>query len=604
MKRATQILHNAGHAICLLTLASSLVTLSLHAETPPEKPSGGTAKTLPDAPEATAPAVSQQPLFSMIEPPKNVAAIDADGAVSSSASPLSATSSQAAAPEAPAAPAKLDMGFFHRLGRAYTADWGGSGPGTAVPQSARRGTPAPIFSPPYPATDWPIGGTTVIGVPDGQTYPLMQAVNENKGANKIYGYIEVGGNGSTNNKTNAGKGITANAPAAYDVFSNTVELDQAALYFEKVEDTAQTDHVDWGYRLTLLYGTDYRFTTSHGILSQQLLVKNAQYGFDPVMFYIDGYFPHIGKGTVVRIGRYISLPDIEAQLAPNNYSYSHSILYTYDCYTQVGVNATVKLSDHWTVQAGLSPGCDTAPWTTDAKVTGNACLVYTWSNGGDVVNTCDNTINDGKYAYNNLTAFYSTWYHRINKNWHTDTEGWYQYMKDAPNMYWYNSGTPRTVTTPWPETNGAGVNLNFGAVCQDPRRPASQQSSRCYAGEWALTNYVEHNFWNNEASLNIRNEVVNDIKGQRSGTPTYYEEHMVGFDFWSGSTVTFRPELSYTRCYSKYKTIDGKPVSCTDVAPGASIASDTSEGIGGLFNPAGRGKTQSLTLSADVIFHF
>ena len=83
------------------------------------------------------------------------------------------------------------------------------------------------------------------------------------------------------------------------------------------------------------------------------------------------------------------------------------------------------------MQAGLSPGCDTAPWTTDAKVTGNACLVYTWSNGGDVVNTCDNTINDGKYAYNNLTAFYSTWYHRINKNWHTDTEGWYQYMKDC-----------------------------------------------------------------------------------------------------------------------------------------------------------------------------
>jgi len=44
---------------------------------------------------------------------------------------------------------------------------------------------------------------------------------------------------------------------------------------------------------------------------------------------------------VLRIGRYISLPDIEAQLAPNNYTYSHSILYTYDCYTQVGANATI-----------------------------------------------------------------------------------------------------------------------------------------------------------------------------------------------------------------------------------------------------------------------
>jgi hypothetical protein len=26
---------------------------------------------------------------------------------------------------------------------------------------------------------------------------------------------------------------------------------------------------------------------------------------------------------------------------------------------------------------------------------------------------------------------------------------------------------------------------------------------------------------------------VDDIKGQRTGTPAIYEEHMVGFDFWA-----------------------------------------------------------------------
>jgi hypothetical protein len=498
---------------------------------------------------------------------------------------------QAAAPSAPtpAAPV-LDNSFMHRLGRSYVADWAGNGPGTAVPQASRRGTPGPIFSPPYPATDWPIGGTPVIGAPDGQTYPLMQAINGNKGANKIYGYLEIGGNGSTNNKTNASKGIAANAPAAYDVFSNQIQLDQAALYFERVENTAQKDHFDWGYRVTLLYGTDYRFTTAHGILSQQLLVKNAEYGFDPVMVYYDAYFPKVAQGM--------------AQLAPNNYSYSHSILYTYDCYTQTGVNASVKLDDHWTVQGGLSAGCDTAPWTTDAKLTGNVCATFTWHNGGDALNTCDNSINDSKYAYNNLTAFYETWYHRINSTWHTDTEGWYQYMKDAPNMYWYNGGYTKTAAHPWPETNGAGVNLNFGAVCQDPRAPAATQSSRCYAPEWAFTNYVEHNFWKNSASLNIRNEVVDDIKGQRSGTPAIYEEHMVGFDFWAGSTITFRPELSYTKCYSKYTTLDGKSVSCTDISSGSSIASDESQFLGNGTIATGRGKTSSLTLAADLIWHF
>jgi hypothetical protein len=528
------------------------------------------------------------------------------------AAPAANTDPQAATP----APAKLDQSFMHKLGRAYAADWAGNGPATAVPQKDRRGTPAPIFSPPYPATDWPIGGTVVIGAPDGQTYPLMQAINGNKGVNKIYGWIEVGANGSTNNKTNASKGIPSNVPAAYDVYANTIQLDQAAVYFERIENTAQKDHFDWGYRVTLLYGTDYRFTTTHGLLSQQLLVKNAQYGFDPVMFYYDAYFPKLGKGgSVLRVGRYISLPDIEAQLAPNNYTYSHSILYTYDCYTQLGANLTTKVNDHWTLQAGISASCDTMPWTTDAKVTGNVCATYTWHNGGDALNTCDNTINDGKYAYNNLTAFYETWYHRINADWHTDTEFWYQYMREVPNMYWYNGGYANTPSTPWPETNGAGVNLNFGAVCQDPKKGVAYQQSRCLAPEWAVTNYVEHNFWKNTASLNIRNEVVDDIKGQRTGTPAIYEEHMVGFDFWAGSTITFRPELSYTKCYSEYTTPDGKKVSCTNIAAGASIASDTQEWQAAYANPGvnpatlptlatGRGKTASLTLAADLIWHF
>ncbi len=520
----------------------------------------------------------------------------------SSSSPQTTT---AAVPE-PEAPASEE--FFSRWGRAYLSDWTGNSPGTAIPQQPRRGTPPPISSPPFPASDWPIGGTPVIGAPDTQTYPLMQAINGNKGVNKIFGWVEVGANGSTNNKGNAAKGIPANAPAAYDVYPNTVQLDQAALYFQRLENTAQTDHVDWGYQLTLLYGVDYRFTTAKGILSQQLLVKNSQYGFDPVMFYVDGYFPHVAKGMVLRVGRYISLPDIEAQLAPNNYTYSHSILYTYDCYTQTGANATVKVNDHWSVQGGISGSCDVAPWTTDAKLTGNVCVIYTWSNGGDAVNACDNTINDGKYAYNNLTAYYITWYHRINAHWHTDTEGWYQYMRQTPNMYWYNSGGlyAKTAATPYPETNGAGSALNFGAVCQDPRLGAAQQSSRCFAPEWAITNYVEHDFAKNKASLNIRNEFVYDIKGQRTGTPAKYEEHMVGFDFWTGSTVTFRPEVSYMKCYSTYKALDGRPVSCTNIAAGSSIASDEAVGLNGpgAAIPTGLGKTQYLTFAADLIWHF
>ncbi len=514
-------------------------------------------------------------------------------------------------------PAKppLDNSFFHRLGRAYVADWSGTAP-SQVTTETRRGTPAPLPSPPFPASDWPIGGTNVIGSIDGQSYPLMQAVDENKGRNKIFGWIDVGGNGSTNNKTNASKGIPSNFPSGYDEYANTVQLDQAALYFDRYADTAQKDHFDWGYQLTLLYGVDYRFTTAHGILSQQLLLKNNQYGFDPVMFYLDFYFPKVAQGMTVRVGRYISLPDIEAQLAPNNYSYSHSILYTFDCYTQTGAVATVKFNDHWTGQAGISGSCDTAPWTTDAKVTGTFCLQYLWSNGANDLYTCANSINDSKYAYNNLAAYYETWYHKFNANWHTDTEMWYQYEKQTPNMYWFDAVNQNTFSgqyaptaqTPWPETtynriqNNANaappVNLNYGAVCQDPRLPAARQQARCYAPELAITNYVEHNFWHNSASLNIRNEWVNDIKGQRTGTPAKYEEHMVGFDFWAGSTVTFRPEVSYTHAYAKYG------VTALNIDPGAAISNLEAVSQGAAPNPLGLGKTQALTFAADFIFHF
>jgi hypothetical protein len=521
------------------------------------------------------------------------------------------TSVQAPAPATPATPTPpaLDQSFLHRLGRAYVADWAGNGPGSAIPET-RRGTPAPITSPPFPSADWPIGGTPTIGTADGQTYPLMQAIDQNKTQGKIYGWIEVGGNGSTNNKTNAGKGIPSNFPSAYDEYANTIQLDQAAVYFDRIPNTTQTDHFDWGYRLALLYGTDYRFTTSHGMLSQQLLVKNNQYGFDPVMFYMDFYFPKVAQGMNIRVGRYISLPDIEAQLAPNNYSYSHSILYTVDCYTQLGAVSTTKINDHWTVQAGVSPGCDTMPWTTDAKLTGTFCAQYTWSNGGNALYTCANSVNDGKYAYNNLAAYYETWYHRINATWHTDTEFWYQYEKDTPNMYWFNGTNPatgiqyaNTPSTPWPETTfnrpGQGaVNLNFGAVCKDPRLPASQQPARCYAPDTAITNYIEHSFWHGTASLNIRNEFVNDIVGQRTGTPAKYEEHMVGFDFWAGSTITFRPEVSYTHAYTKYG------LTALNIDPGAAVSNAEGVSQGAAPNPLGLGKNQAITIAADLIWHF
>lgn len=429
--------------------------------------------------------------------------------------------------------------FWQRFGQAYKNDWHPTP--SNDPDPAYRGYPAPESNPPYPFTVWPIGGTVTIGQPFVISTPLMTALYGGKHGDfwkrsriDIYGWLNTGFNFSTSSDTSRGK--YANAPAAYAQIPNSIQLDQATLYIERQPDTVQKEHFDWGFRLTNLYGLDYRFTTAKGIFSQQLL-NNPQkdgtignkYGYDPVMFYIDLYFPHVAEGMNVRVGRYISLPDIEAQLAPNNYTFTHSLTYTYDCYTQTGVNATVKLSDHWTVQGGLSAGCDSAPWKPDAQLTGNFCVGYTWSKGGDNVYTCANSINNGKYAYNNLAAYYTTWYHKFNDHWHTATEFWYQYERKVP-----NTNNPDAVSLIQTNANGA--------VCN------SASEFTCYAPSAALVNYTNRQIGKKDF-ITFRNEFFNDIKGQRTGYKSRYSEDGIGWNHWWGTTMVFRPELRFEHSY-------------------------------------------------------
>jgi Putative beta-barrel porin-2, OmpL-like. bbp2 len=418
-------------------------------------------------------------------------------------------------PEAP-------KSFFNRLADAYKEDWH---PTQAVgPDPLRRGFAGPLDSPPFPSNDYSVGGTPVIGAPDTQTYSLMQAINENRSRVKIYGWLNGGFDVSTSNK-----GDAANSPAAYYLNPNRIIPDQEVLYVERLPDSVETGHVDWGFRVAQLWGQDYRYTTSKGIFSQQLLARNHEYGYDPVMFYFDLYFPHVAKGMNIRMGRYISLPDIEAQLAPNNYTYSHSLLYTIDPYTQTGIVATIKLSDHWLIQGGFSGGNDVAPWTVDVKPTGTVCVDYTWHKGGDALYTCANSFNDGKYAYNNLQSYYETWYHKINATWHTDTETWYMYERDVPNI-------GRNVANPiTPETGANGAFCSYG-------------ERTCFAPEAAVVNYLEKQF-NHKNYLSIRNEFVDDIKGQRTGYTTTYSEHLISFGHWIGSTVLLRPEIRLEHSY-------------------------------------------------------
>lgn len=416
-------------------------------------------------------------------------------------------------------------GFFSRLLSAYWDDWTGK----AIGREAKyRGFPPPESNPPFPWGSWPYGGSPTIGVEDTSEPPLIKAIDGSGGFGdaiqrsriKVYGWLNVGYNASTS------QGGFNNAPAAYYQLPNSVQLDQVTLYIDRKPESVQTDHFDWGFRLTNLYGLDYRFTTSKGIFSEQLLTNNQKYGYDPVMAYVDLYWGQVASGLNVRIGRYISVPDIEAQLAPDNLTYSHSLLYTYDPYTQTGIVGTLKLNEHWLFQLGLSAGNDIAPWAKGAKPTFLACVNYTWSTGGDNLYACANSVNNGNYAYNNVQGYYLTWYHKFNDSWFSATEGWFMYEKNVPDV----------------TTNSAALEPNAnGAFCDSGQ-------TTCFAPEWAVVNYIEKKFSKNDY-LTLRNEYFDDIRGQRTGFKTRYTEHLLMWGHWFGSTVLFRPELRYDHSY-------------------------------------------------------
>ena len=127
-----------------------------------------------------------------------------------------------------------------------------------------------------------------------------------------------------------------------------------------------------------------------------MLNDHHEYGFDPTLEYIDVYVPQVAQGMNLRLGRFISVPGIEAQLAPNNYIFSHSLLYAIDPFTDTGLIATVKLNDQWLVQLGITGGHDVALWTPDAKPSGTACVSYTTKSVNDNFYVCANGINDGQ----------------------------------------------------------------------------------------------------------------------------------------------------------------------------------------------------------------
>jgi hypothetical protein len=460
----------------------------------------------------------------------------------------------------------LGTDFFTRFINYYRLEWGheAAPADPKAPPGRRAEWPAtPEAIPPYPFTEWPYGGTTSLGVtrPSSVDSPLMAALGNtpfgqtlNDNHIQIYGWLDPGGNLSSNTVRGG------NAPAAYSYNPNTVQLDQAVIYFERLPDTVQKDHVDWGFRIAPIYGENYRYTTAFGLWSNQLLKSNLNNGFDLPMAYGEVFIPQVAEGLMIRFGRYISIPDIEAQLAPNNYMYSHSMTYTFDNYTNTGIEATLAATKNWMFQAGLTVGTESLPWHVGQNIANpfpnplypgatmpkdpgatpsvTAGVRWTSDSGNDDVNVVANGINGGQWGYNNLQWYGLTYYHKFNDQWHISIETYNEHQNNVLNANnptaaaaFAAGGTP--FSPQYMPFNAPG--LAFCKTAAEYSCTASFQTALMYL------NYKASLLDN----ISYRAEFVDDFQGQRTGTKTSYIETGIGWQHWFSPQIEMRPEVSY-----------------------------------------------------------
>jgi Putative beta-barrel porin-2, OmpL-like. bbp2 len=408
---------------------------------------------------------------------------------------------------------------------------------------------------------------------------------------QIYGWINVGGNVSTNTVKPGG-----NWPAAYMYTPNTAQLDQAVVYFERLPDTVQTDHIDWGFRVSALYGENYRYTTAYGLASYQLLNHNLVNGYDFPMVYGEVYVPWVSDGLLLRFGRFISLPDIEAQLAPNNLMYSHSLAYTFDNYTNTGLQATLALNKNWFVQLGVTVGTEAMPWhvgqtipnpfpnpvfpgTTMLKDPGakpsiTAGVRWQSDSGNDNIYVVADAINDGTWGYNNLQWYGVTWYHKFNDQWHL---AWENYILGQRNVL--NKTDPAGIIANGGFPFAPGIiqfNAPNFAQCSDP------SVLTCTARSIASVMYLNYKATPLD-NVSLRLEYYHDEQGQRTTVATRYADIGLGLQHWFSPQVEIRPEVTYYRSFNAPAFNGNFNATPTPIAPN---------------------KSYMWLFAGDIIFHF
>jgi hypothetical protein len=293
-------------------------------------------------------------------------------------------------------------------------------------------------------------------------------------------------------------------PMGFNYLANQGQLQQLWLRVERPVDQAATVPT-FGFRSDTFFGIDYRFTVARGLADSQLTADHGQpnqYGYDPVQFYAEAYFPHLGRGTDVKIGRFFCQFGVEVIDATQNQLASHAYNFIYNPFTHTGILATTKLTDAWSVQNGLATGSDVflAP---EANLTYIGSVKWAPPNGRDSALFAW-IIGNGRFdqgrQFHNPEILDLIVTHKFNDRLTYTLEALYGLTANVPEIGFAN----------W----------------------------------WATDHYLTYTV-SPQVSVTGRLEFFDDVQGQRTGFEGLYVAPTVGLNYRPLKSVIFRPEVRF-----------------------------------------------------------
>lgn len=294
-------------------------------------------------------------------------------------------------------------------------------------------------------------------------------------------------------------------PMGFNYRANEFLMPQNWLRVERSVDP-NAPHPTYGFRSdTILPGSDYQFTLARGLFDGQLTANNGEpnnYGIDPIQFYTEAYFPHVGRGLGLKLGRFFSQIGVESTDVTQNALVSRSYTFFYNPFTHTGLLATLQLTEDWSVENGIVTGSDVF---IDPAASPTYIGSVKWSppQGTDSV-TFSMIFGSGRYnrieSFDNLRVFDMVYTHQFNDRLH--------YILDT--LFGYQMNVPEIGTATW-----------LGAV-----------------------NYLTYQF-NTKWSGTTRLEFFDDFQGQRTGYEGLYTVIAAGFKYTPTRSVIFRPEVRY-----------------------------------------------------------